>query len=133
MTGIPASDRIRDLINLTGRLLLAFLFFAGAVQKLIDPEPVREMLGWVGLPGWLIWPVAAFDAVAAAGLVLGPGIAIWAIAMAGYCILTSWFHWKLGNDPWQITIVVKNWAIAGGLLVLAANGPGRYALGRTRN
>lgn len=132
MTGIPASDRTRDLVNLAGRLLLAFLFLAGALQKVIDPEPASEMLGWLDLPGWLIWPVAAFDAAAAVGLVFGPGVAIWALVMAGYCILTSWFHWKLGADPWQLTIVVKNWAIAGGLLVLAATGPGRYTLKRQR-
>ena len=95
--------------------------------KLVIPAPVMQMIGWLGLPGWL---VAAFDLAAAAGLVLGPGVALWALMMAGYCIFTSWFHWQLRADPWQVTIVVKNWSIAGGLLVLAAAGPGRYALGR---
>jgi len=36
----------------------------------------------------------------------------------------------LRADPWQVTIMVKNWAIAGGLLILAAAGPGRYAASR---
>jgi putative oxidoreductase len=33
--------------------------------------------------------------------------------------MTSWFH-LLPDDPWQMSIFVKNRAIAGGLLVLAS-------------
>ncbi|HSF65174.1 MAG TPA: DoxX family protein, partial [Paracoccaceae bacterium] len=50
-----------------------------------------------------------------------------ALALAGYCAVTSLFHWIPG-DPWQMSIFVKNWAIAGGCLILAAHGAGRYAL-----
>ena len=35
-------------------------------------------------------------------------------------MVTSVFHY-LPDDPWQVTIFVKNWAIAGGLLVLAGH------------
>jgi len=120
---------VNDALNLAGRLLIALLFLGGAAQKAVDPGPVREMIAVVGLPIWLVRPVAAFDLAAAIGLVTGPRVRRWAIVMAAYCIFTSWFHWQLRADPWQVTIVVKNWAIAGGLLVLAASGPGRYALG----
>ena len=48
--------------------------------------------------------------------------------LAAYCLFTSYFHWQLRADPWQVTIMVKNWAVAGGLLILAAQGPGRWAL-----
>ena len=116
-----------NLLNLAGRVLIAFLFFAGAAQKVFDPAPVQQMIASIGLPVWLIWPVAAFDLIAAVCLILGPGLRGWALALAAYCIFTSWFHWQLRADPWQVTIVVKNWAIAGGLLVLAAQGPGRHA------
>lgn len=119
-----------DILNLIGRLLLAALFLGGAVQKLIDPGPVAAMLGSVDLAALPVWTLAAFDLVAALGLIFGPDVRVWALVMAGYCILTSWFHWQLRADPWQVTIFVKNWAIAGGLMVLAAQGPGRWVLRR---
>ncbi|MEI4470128.1 DoxX family protein [Frigidibacter sp. MR17.24] len=119
---------MRDALNLVGRLLMALLFLGGAVQKLADPAPVAAMVRSVGVPAAAVPWIAGFDLLAALGLVLGPGVALWALVMAGYCIATSWFHWQLRADPWQVTIVVKNWAIAGGLLVLAAQGPGRWAL-----
>lgn len=120
---------MKDMLNLVGRVLIALLFLGGAVQKFTDPAPVVQMIGSIGLPGWLVWPVAAFDLVAAFGLILGPGVRVWALVLAVYCILTSYFHWQLRADPWQVTIVVKNWSIAGGLLILAAQGPGRWVWG----
>ncbi len=116
---------MNDALNLAGRLLIALLFVAGAAQKVVDPAPVRQMIESLGLPGWLVGPVALFDLVAAIGILTGPGVRLWAVLLAGYCVLTSWFHWQLRADPWQVTIMVKNWAIAGGLLILAAQGPGR--------
>ena len=119
---------MNDILNLIGRLLIAILFLGGAVQKVTEPAPVMQMIASTGLPEWLVWPVAAFDLVAALALIFGPGVRGWALILAVYCILTSWFHWQLRADPWQITIMVKNWSTAGGLLVLAAQGPGRLVL-----
>ena len=120
--------RGNDILNLIGRLLIALLFLGGALQKVTDPQPVMQMIASIYLPPALVWPVALFDLVAFFGLLVGPGVRIWALVMAGYCMFTSYFHWELRADPWQVTIFVKNWAIAGGLLILAAQGPGRFAL-----
>ncbi|MCG6111919.1 MAG: DoxX family protein [Paracoccus sp.] len=113
-------------LNLAGRLLIAILFIGGAVQKLRDPAQVIAMIEGLGLPGALVWPVAAFNLIAGLCLILGPRVRAWALILALYCIGTSWFHWQLRADPWQVTIVVKNWAVAGGLLILAAQGPGQW-------
>ncbi|MEQ8292663.1 MAG: DoxX family protein [Roseovarius sp.] len=121
---MPASDTL----NLVGRVLIALLFAGGAAQKLSDPAPVLQMITGIGLPGWLIWLVTMFNIAAGLCLVLGPHVRTWALILAAYCIFTSYFHWQLRADPWQVTIVVKNFAIAGGLLILAAQGPGRLTL-----
>jgi putative oxidoreductase len=118
---------MRNAAGLLGRLLLAGLFLAGAAQKLADPGPATLLLLERGLPGWLIWPALAYDAAAGLALVAGLWLAPVALSAAAYAAFTSWFHF-LPDDPWQMTIFVKNWAIAGGLLCLAAGGGGRWRL-----
>ena len=121
----------RDWALLGARLLVAALFLSGAAQKWLSPGDVEGLLAGRGLPEWLIWPAMLFDLGAGVALVLGAWTAPTALALAAYCGATSVFH-LIPADPWQVTIFVKNWAIAGGCLALAAAGPGRIALGPPR-
>ncbi len=101
-----------------GRWLLALLFAAGAIQKAIDPSQVVDLLTRFNLPTVLVWPAMVFNAIGALGLILGIALRPLAYALASYCIVTSLFHF-IPNDPWQMSIFIKNLAIAGGLLILA--------------
>ncbi|KMK67410.1 DoxX family protein [Puniceibacterium sp. IMCC21224] len=121
----PTPDRYADLLVCVGRILIALLFVAGAVQKAIDPDAAGQLLVGRGLPWLLVWPALVFNAAAAMALIAGVWVRGVALALALYCLATSVFHY-LPEDPWQMSILVKNWAIAGGCLVLAAHGPGRY-------
>lgn len=117
-----------DIAVLVGRCLIACLFLAGAVQKVLDPGSSMALLTDRGLPDLLVWPALGFNALAGLALVAGWAVRPVAALLALYCGVTSLFHF-LPDDPWQMSIFVKNWAIAGGCLVLAAHGPGRYVLG----
>ena len=102
-----------------GRYLVALLFFAGAVQKATDPNSVKGLLAGFGLPEILVWPALAFNLIAALLLVANRNIVIVTRLLALYCIATSAFHF-IPSDPWQMSIFVKNCAIAGGLLMFSA-------------
>lgn len=116
-----------DVVVLIGRILIAALFLGGAVQKGTDPSAVVALLGAQGWPLWLVWPALAFDLAAGLALVFGLWVRPVAASLAVYCAVTSLFHY-IPADPWQMTIFVKNWAIAGGCLVLAAHGGGHYVI-----
>jgi putative oxidoreductase len=115
-----------DLAVLAGRLLIAALFLGGAVQKWLAPEQVEGMLAGMGLPSWLVWPAAVFNLAGGLAVIAGIRVREVAALLAAYCMVTSIFHF-IPADPWQMSIFVKNWAIAGGCLVLAAHGAGRFA------
>ena len=102
-----------------GRMLIAALFAAGAAQKAIDPAAAGGLLAGRGLPEWLVLVALAYNAAAAAALVAGRWLVPVALSLAAYCGATSVFH-LVPDDPWQMSIFVKNWAIAGGCLCLAA-------------
>jgi putative oxidoreductase len=107
-------------VDLLGRVLLAGLFVAGAAQKFTDPAVVIGLLAGFDLPDWLVWPAAAFNAAGAVALITGWRRYETGLALAAYCVCTSFFH-LIPGDPWQMSIFVKNWAIAGGLLVYAGS------------
>ena len=123
--------RMMDLAVLIGRSLIAVLFLAGAIQKAVDPVPAQTLLAGFGLPAILVWPALTFNAVCGPALIAGWAVRPVAVALAVYCAVTSVFH-LIPADPWQMSIFVKNWAIAGGCLVLAAHGAGRYVLNNTK-
>ncbi len=102
-----------------GRTLIALLFVAGTLQKVIDPGAVEGLLAGKGLPQWLVWPAMLFNAIGAICLIAGIALRPVALALAAYCVATSWFHFIPG-DGWQMSIFIKNLAIAGGLLILAS-------------
>ena len=116
---IESGDRKAAWALLAGRWLIALLFVAGTLQKVLDPGPASLLLNGFGLPGVLVWPALAFNAAAAMALIAGWRLWEWGLALAAYCIVTSVFHF-VPDDPWQMSIFVKNWAIAGGCLCLSA-------------
>lgn len=103
-----------------GRLCLAALFLAGALQKAFAPEVVEQLLAAQGYTPALIWPALILSAFGAACLIMGLWLAPVAFALALYSIATSVFHF-IPDDPVQMSIFIKNWAIAGGLVVLSAH------------
>ena len=121
-------DRRTDAALFAARLLIGALFAAGAAQKALDPGPATLLLTDRALPGALLWPALGFNALAAAALWTGIAARPMALALAAYCAATSVFH-LIPDDPWQMSIFVKNWAIAGGCLALWVAGPGRWRLG----
>lgn len=120
-------DNWPDIALLTGRLLIATLFLGGAAQKVFSPADSQALLTTQGLPAALVWPALMFNLAAGLMLSLGMWVRPLAILLAAYCGITSFFH-LIPADPWQMSIFVKNWSIAGGCLALAVAGPGHWAL-----
>ncbi|RYH03001.1 DoxX protein [Salipiger sp. IMCC34102] len=113
------------------RLLIGALLVGGAVQKATAPDVPGGMLTGAGLPFALIWVALVYDALAGLALWLGVAVGPVAASAAAYCAVTSFFHLAIfleTGDAWQMTIFVKNWAIAGGCLALAVAGAGRWRI-----
>jgi putative oxidoreductase len=116
------------LVSLLGRALLASPFILFGAEKLTGYAGTVEYMAAYGLPAVLLPLAIAVE--------LGGGLAIlfgvlsrWAaIALAVFCIITAvTFHRDFG-DQMQLINFMKNLAMAGGLLLLSANGPGAYAI-----
>lgn len=120
-----------DLTSLVARLLLAPVFIIAGIGKITGYEGSVGYMEAYGLPGLLLPLVIVAE--------LGGGLAIlfgvfsrWAaLALAGFCIAAALiFHTAWSGDGGQMQQIsfLKNLGLAGGLLLLFANGPGRYAV-----
>lgn len=124
-----------DLVDLVGRSLLAAIFIFFGAGKAFDPAGTIGYIGSVGLP---LPPLAYAGAVA---LEVGGGLALLlgfrtrfvAAALALFSIATALtFHADVANQN-QLIHFFKNFAIAGGLMQIAAFGPGRFSLDARRS
>lgn len=113
---------------LVGRILIGLLFVVAGVGKLGDVAGFTGYLTSGGLPAFLAWPSILFEIVLGLALIVGFQTRIMALLGAGFCVLAAVLYHFAPADQMQMTMFLKNLAIAGGLLMFVAHGPGRFAL-----
>jgi putative oxidoreductase len=117
-------------LALIGRILLGAVFIMSGLGKLGAPGPVQGYIAAVGLPAPLLAYVVALVVEVGGGALLLVGYRTKAVAavLAVFCVLTAVvFHRALGDQN-QLIHFLKNFAMAGGLLQIAAFGAGRIGL-----
>lgn len=132
MTDTATKSAATDAFALGGRVLLAAIFLLSGVGKLADPAGTAAYVASAGLPAPALaaWGAAILETLGGIALIAGFRTRIAALALAGFSLLAAvFFHAQFGDQN-QLIHFLKNLAIAGGLLQLAAFGPGRFALNR---
>lgn len=105
---------------LAGRILLAVLFILAGVGKFADIAGTGAYMAQYGLPSILAAPVAVFEVLAGGLLILGLFQRMVSLGLAAFCIVSALiFHSNLA-DQMQMTMFLKNIALAGGFLMVFA-------------
>jgi putative oxidoreductase len=82
-----------------------------------------------GIPGFLLPAVIGLEVIGGLAVLLGIQARIAAILLAGFTLLAAViFHSDFGQ-PMQSILFMKNLAISGAFLMLAAQGPGEWVIG----
>jgi putative oxidoreductase len=114
-----------------GRILLCLIFIISGIQKTANIHGTQQYMEAMHVPGILVYPVIALEVLGSLAVVLGWRAREAAFLLAGFCLLSAFlFHWNL-SDQVQIIMFLKNFAIAGGFLMIVAHGPGALSLGRS--
>lgn len=124
------NNNTQGAVALFGRILLAGLFLASGLGKLAAASATQAYIASSGIPFPVVAYIAAIVLEVGAGLLLlvGYRTRIAAIALAGYCVLTAFlFHSNLADQN-EAVHMLKDLAIAGGLLQLASFGAVRFSL-----
>lgn len=120
-----------------GRILLAPVFLLSGIGKLRGFEGTVAYISSAGLPLPAVAAAAALalEIVASVALILGYRTRWAALALAAFSLVAAFlFHnyWAMppADQIVQQIMFLKNLAIAGGLLMLAAHGPGSWSVDR---
>jgi len=127
-----ASITANDALALGGRLLLAAIFVLSGITKIGAAEGTIGYIASVGLPfaDAIYYAVIALEIVGGVMLVAGFKARTAAIALGAFSILAAVTFHSDFTDQNQMIHFLKNLALAGGMLQVAAFGPGRLALSR---
>ena len=117
-----------------GRLLIAVIFLISGVGKVVAPDMTQGYIAAAGLPLPLVADLIAI-AVEVGGsilLIVGFQTKLAALALAIFSVAAAvGFHHNFADQD-QLIHFLKNIAMAGGLLQVAAFGPGALSIDARR-
>ena len=126
---VPASgSALRSTAELGGRILLAAIFVSSGLSKLGAYAATAGYMQAMGVPGALLPVVIATELLGGLAIMFGWKTRIAAFVLAGFSLLTGFVFHNNFADQTQMIMFFKNVAIAGGFLLLVANGAGRLSL-----
>ncbi|AOX17765.1 DoxX family protein [Kozakia baliensis] len=131
----------RDMALLIARVAISLLFIIMGWSKAADFAGAVGFMAQTGAPFPWISALTAIVVELGIGLalMLGTMVTPLALVLAVYTVVTGLIghhFWTYGPGMLRYDMTIhfyKNISIAGGLLVLAVAGPGRYAVSLTRN
>jgi putative oxidoreductase len=112
-------------LSIAARLLMAQIFILSGFTKIPGYAGTQQYMAAMGVPGILL-PLVIFTELGG-GIALLLGIkAKWAaLALAGFSVVSALIFHHDFSDQMQMINFMKNFAIAGGLLLVVRSGAGQ--------
>jgi putative oxidoreductase len=120
----------RPIVELAGRVLLAVLFLLSGIGKIGAYSATAAYMSSSGVPGALLPLVIATEIGGALAIMAGWNTRIVAFLLAGFSLLSALAFHRNFADQAQMINFLKNVSIAGGFLLLVANGAGPLSIDR---
>ena len=111
------------IIEAFGRILLSSLFLVEGLKKFFFQEETIMYMEDYGIPGILLFPSIVLEVLFPILLIIGYKTRFSATIMALFTLTVALiFHTNFENQM-ELIIFLKDFAIAGGFLIIAANEP----------
>lgn len=124
---------MKQVNQLFARILLGHIFLLAGISKISAYAGTQGYMESMGVPGGLLPLVIALEVLGAVAVIIGWQTRWAAYALASFSIGAALiFHNNL-SDQMQMILFMKNFAISGGLLLLAAYGAGAYSIDNYRS
>jgi|TARA_Y100000310_G_scaffold345474_1_gene465382 putative oxidoreductase len=116
------------IIEIIGRIFLSAVFLIAGVNKIFNYEGTAAYMESFGVPDFLYIPAIILEILFPLLIIIGYQTKISALIMAIFSIsLAIIFHTDFSNQM-QVMSFLKNFAIAGGFIIIFVNGPSRWSI-----
>lgn len=124
---------MNPITTLVARILLALLFIMAGIGKLSDVQSFTGYLVSGGLPAILAWPSILLEIVGGIAILVGYQTRITAPALAAFSVAAAVLYHFDPSNQLEMAMFMKNFAIAGGFLLLTVSGAGAYSIDAKTN
>lgn len=122
---LPATHAAASLF---ARVMMASIFLVSGLPKLTAYDAAAQYLASIGVPAQFLPLIIAVEIGGGLAILIGLFTRWAALALALLAVATAvYVHGNIADDA-QLIQFLKNIAMSGGLVLLAANGPGRWAI-----
>ena len=116
------------IVDILGRIFLSAIFLIEGVSKIFNYEGTTSYMENYGVPTFLYIPAIIIEILFPLLVVIGYQTKLSALILAVFSILLAIiFHTDFDNQMQMISFL-KNFAIAGGFIVIFVNGPGAWSI-----
>ena len=117
-----------QVIQVLGRIFLSIIFLTEGINKIFNYESTIAYMENFNVPEYLAIPAIIVEILFPLLLIVGYQTKISALVLAIFTLATALiFHTDFTNQM-QLISFLKNFAIAGGFLIIFVNGAGKYSL-----
>ena len=122
-----------QILEFIGRIFISLIFLIAGIGKIFNYEGTIGYMESFGIPGYLLIPAIIIEILFSLVVIIGYKTKLAAIILALFTIsLAIIFHTDFSNQM-QLMSFLKNFAIAGGFLIIFARGAGKYSIDQRLN
>ena len=122
-----------QILELIGRIFISLIFLIAGVGKIFNYEGTIGYMESFGIPGYLLIPAIVIEILFPLLVIIGYKTKFSAMILSLFAILLALiFHTDFSNQM-QLMSFLKNFAIAGGFLIIFVRGAGKYSIDQRLN
>ena len=122
-----------QLIQVLGRIFLSTIFLIEGINKIFNYEGTIEYMENFSVPEYLAIPAIIVEILFPLLLIIGYQTKFSALVLSIFTLATALiFHTDFTNQI-QLMSFLKNFAIAGGFLIIFVRGSGKYSIDHKLN
>ena len=124
---------LSNILDLIGRVFISAIFLLSGINKIGNYEGSHDWIESLGVPGILLIPAIVIEILFPLLIIVGYKTKFSAMILSLFAILLAIIFHTDFFDQMQLMSFLKNFAIAGGFLIILVRGAGKYSIDQKSN